>query len=303
MIRIGMDLGGTKIAGIAFGDGNEVLWEGRVPTPQTGYADVLDAIAGLVHTIESTLGATGTVGIGTPGSISPFTGTMQNCNTVLLNGQPLRKDLESRLGRPVRLANDADCFALSETVDGAGKGGNIVFGVIIGTGTGGGVVVNGRLLSGPNAIAGEWGHNPLPWPNESEFPGPLCYCGKRGCIETYLSGPGLARDHLENTGESLRAEHIAEHARNGHQPAVATMDRYVNRLTRALASVINLLDPDVIVLGGGVSLISEIYEPTRRALTDYVFADGVSTRLLPAVHGDDSGVRGAARLWADEAEV
>jgi fructokinase len=260
----------------------------------------------LVQQLEAELGAQGTVGVGTPGALDPQRGVLKNANSVCLNGRPLQKDLEDLLGRPVRLANDADCFALSEATDGAAAGAASVFGVIVGTGTGGGVVVRGQLLSGPNAIAGEWGHNPLPWMTAEETPGALCYCGKHGCVETFLCGPGLARDHAAHNrtkpGEEIDAASIAARAAQGDAAAQATLERYAGRMARALAGVINVLDPEVIVLGGGLSQIHWLYEAVPARWGEYVFAAGVEgvpvrTRLLPPKHGDSSGVRGAAWLW------
>ncbi len=293
-LRIGIDLGGTKTEAIAIDrrDGRE-LARLRVPTEQGRYDGTLTTIAGLVNGLESRLGATGTVGIGIPGAISPASGLVKNANSTWLIGRPLDRDLERVLKRPVRIANDADCFALSEATDGAGAGAAIVFGVILGTGVGGGLVANGRLLAGPNAIAGEWGHNPLPWPTDDERPGPPCYCGRSGCIETFLSGPGLARDH----GGTIGAAEIAAAAKGGDAAAEAALVRYERRLARALASVINILDPHVVVLGGGLSGMERLYRTVPALWGDYVFSDRVDTRLSPPRHGDSSGVRGAAWLW------
>jgi fructokinase len=296
-MRIGVDLGGTKIEGIALDERGAERMRRRRPTPREGYEAIVAAVAALVAEIEGAVGGPCQVGIATPGAVSPATGLIKNSNTVCLNGRPLGADLAAALGRPVRLANDANCFALSEAVDGAGAGANVVFGVILGTGTGGGVVVGGRALIGPNAVAGEWGHNPLPWPRESEWPGPPCYCGKSGCIETYLSGPGLARDHCAATGEELEAPEIAARALAGDAWARATLERYEDRLARGLASVINVLDPDVIVLGGGLSNLARLYESVPRLWQRHVFSDRVDTPLVRARHGDSSGVRGAAWLW------
>jgi fructokinase len=257
----------------------------------------VEAVAGVVEELESGLGTRATVGIGMPGAISPATGLVKNANSVWLIGQPLDRDLSARLARPVRLANDANCFALSEATDGAGRGARVVFGVIVGTGTGGGVVVDGRVLVGPNAIAGEWGHNPLPWPRAGEWPGPKCYCGKTACIETFLSGPGLAADHERATGERVEAPELGRRAADGEGAAEATLGRYEDRMARALAGVINILDPDVIVLGGGMSNLTRLYESVPRLWTRYAFSDRVATPLRPPVHGDSSGVRGAAWLW------
>jgi fructokinase len=272
----------------------------RVATPRDDYAATVDAIARLVEDLESALGAEGTVGVGIPGSISPATGLVKNANSVWLIGQPLDRDLSSRLRRPVRLANDANCFALSEAADGAGRGAHVVFGVIVGTGTGGGIVVDGRVLVGPNTVAGEWGHNPLPWPREGEWPGPACYCGKTGCIEKFLSGPGLASDHERATGTRLEAPELAQRAAAGDAAAEATLCRYEDRMARALAGVINVLDPDVIVLGGGMSKLERLYAAVPKRWAAYVFSDRVDTCLRPPAHGDASGVRGAAWLWPSD---
>ncbi len=295
-MRIGIDLGGTKIEVIAIDTDGGERFRQRAPSPRGDYTATLDTVAALVADAERAAG-TGTIGIGIPGTISPATGLVKNANSTWLNGRPLAEDLVARLGRPVRLANDANCFALSEAADGAAAGHRVVFGVIIGTGTGGGVVVNGQALVGANAIAGEWGHNPLPWPAEGEWPGPDCYCGRTGCIETFLSGPALSRDHASATGQALDAVTIARQACAGDTAAVATLARYERRLARGLASVINVLDPDVIVLGGGLSNINSLYARVPALWGDYVFSDHVATRLVRAVHGDSSGVRGAAWLW------
>lgn len=287
--RIGIDLGGTKIEALALDAGGRELFRKRVATPRGNYAATLAAIASLVDEIEAAHGR-GSVGVGIPGALSRVTGKIKNSNSTWLIGKALKEDLEGALGREVRLANDANCFALSEAIDGAGKGAGVVFGVILGTGVGGGIVVDGKVLSGPNAIAGEWGHNPLPLPSGSDLPLPECYCGRVGCIETYLSGPGLARDHLAMTGVELAPEQIVEVAEE-------TMARYVERLARSLASVINLLDPDVIVLGGGMSKVERLYADVPRLWRPYVFSDDIATRLARHAHGDSSGVRGAAWLW------
>jgi fructokinase len=300
-MRIGVDLGGTKIEAIALDEHGETLARQRVATPAGDYAGTVQAIADLVLLLEKSQGQNATVGVATPGAIAPGTGRLKNANSVCLNGQPLQVDLETALQREVRLANDADCFALSEATDGAAAEASVVFGVIIGTGTGGGVVVNGQLLRGANAIAGEWGHNPLPWPQPDELPGPECYCGKRGCIETFLSGPGLARDHQLVTGEQRDAAAIVTQAA-GNKKAEASLQRYEQRMARALASVINLLDPGIIVLGGGLSNIDRLYETVPTLWGEHVFSTGVDnepvyTRLVAPQHGDSSGVRGAAWLW------
>jgi fructokinase len=296
-LRFGVDLGGTKIEVLVLDDDGRQLLRQRAATPRGDYAGTLRAVTALVDAAEAALNCTGRVGICTPGAISPRTGLLKNSNSVCLNGRPLLQDLQQCLGREVRIANDADCFALSEARDGAARGAAGVFGVIVGTGTGGGFVFNGRLLSGPNAIAGEWGHNPLPWPGCDELPGPSCYCGKEGCIETWLSGPGLERDYLQATGTALTAEQIAARDRKGEPGAAACMERYIDRMARALASVINLVDPQVIVLGGGVGKIARLYRDVPLAWDRYVFSDAVDTRLLSPEHGDSSGVRGAAWLW------
>ncbi len=289
-MRLGLDLGGTKIEGAVLDAGGAVLARRRVPTPARDYDATLRALADLVAALEADVGATCPVGLCTPGSANPATGRLRNCNATALNGRPLQADLEDMLRRPVRLANDADCFALSEATDGAGAGADVVFGVILGTGVGGGVVVRGRLVRGRNAIAGEWGHNPLPGPRPDELPGPPCYCGRRGCVETFLAGPALARD------AGLAPEALAA---TDDPAATRARDRYVDRLARALATVINLLDPDVIVLGGGLSAMPWLYEHVPRAWCEHVFSDvAPTTALRPAAHGPASGVRGAAWLWA-----
>ena len=267
-----------------------------IPTPRGNYVATVEAVASLVALGESVVGSS-TVGIGMPGVVSPATGLVKNANSTWLNGRPLSEDLAARLGRPVRLANDANCFALSEATDGAAAGLPVVFGVILGTGVGGGLVVNGRVVTGANAIAGEWGHNPLPWPEAGEWPGPSCYCGRTGCIETLLSGPGLARDHQGRTGRELDAAGIVAAAAAGDEDARESVATYERRLARGLASVVNVFDPDAIVLGGGVSNIARLYERVPRLWTEFVFSDAVVTRLVRAVHGDSSGVRGAAWLW------
>jgi fructokinase len=295
-VRIGVDLGGTKIAIIAIDDQGRERFRARAASPRGDYDATIAVVADLVAQAERDVGRA-TVGVGIPGTISPASGLVKNANSTWLNGRPLREDLSARLGREVRFANDANCFALSEAVDGAGAGHQIVFGVIVGTGTGGAVVVDRRVLTGANAIGGEWGHNPLPWPEVHEWPGPPCYCGLTGCIETFLSGPGLSRDHESRTGEQLDAATIARRADQGDAAAEATVERYEHRMARALASVINIVDPDVIVLGGGVSNMGRLYRNVPRLWTQHVFSDAVTTRLRPAVHGDASGVRGAAWLW------
>jgi fructokinase len=296
-MRIGIDLGGTKIEGIAIADDGGELGRRRVPTPREGYAAIVAAVVELVGTLERDLGQRGTVGVGIPGALSPASGLVKNANTVCLIGHPLDRDLGSALARPVRVANDANCFALSEATDGAGAGSQVVFGVIIGTGVGGGVVVDGRVLTGPHAIAGEWGHNPMAWPRDDERPGHACYCGQRGCIETWLAGPSLSRDHRLVGGEDLAAPAIAALAEANEASALATMRRYEDRMARALAVLINILDPDIIVLGGGLSNIDRLYREVPRRLPEYVFSDVTTTPIVKAKHGDSSGVRGAAWLW------
>jgi len=296
-IRIGIDLGGTKIEVIVLDADHEVRARHRTETPRNDYAGTLRTIGELVARVESETGQRGTVGVGTPGSLSPFTGRMRNANSVWLNGKRLDADLTEVLGRPIRMANDADCFALSEAVDGAGSGAHTLFGVIVGTGTGGGIVVNGRLLAGPNRIAGEWGHNPLPWPEDDERPGPSCYCGKQGCIETFLSGPGLANDLLRTTGRALTPQQIVAAAAAQDPDAEAALQRYASRMARALAGVVNLLDPDVIVLGGGLSNLDRLYREVPELVGRHLFSDGARIDLRPPAYGDSSGVRGAAWLW------
>jgi fructokinase len=296
-IRIGVDLGGTKIEAAALADDGAMLTRRRVATPRDDYPGTLRAIAALVEDVERELGSRAVVGVGMPGTISPATGLVKNANSVWLNGRSLAEDLRRELPRPLRFANDANCFALSEAVDGAAAGAGAVFGVIVGTGTGGGVVVHGRIWTGPNAIGGEFGHNPLPWPLDDERPGPPCYCGKTACIETFLSGPGLARDYARAAGETVDAVAIVARAAAGDANAEAALARYEDRMARALASVVNILDPDVVVLGGGLSNLSRLYSSVPRLWTRYVFSDRVDTRLVSPRHGDSSGVRGAAWLW------
>jgi fructokinase len=301
-LRIGIDVGGTKIEGIALAGIHEVA-RIRVPTQRDDYEATLGTIVSLVAELERQAGAKGTVGVGIPGTISPATGLVKNANSTWLLGRPFVGDLSSRLDRPVRIANDANCFAMSEAADGAAAGAKVVFGVILGTGTGAGIVVGGEVLTGPNGIAGEWGHNPLPWPETDEQPGPPCYCGKRGCVETYLSGPGLSSDHERRTGCRYSAAEVVARAANGDQNAEETVGRFELRAARALAAVINMLDPDVIVLGGGLSNLNSLYDRLPRLWGRWVFSAGedhvVRTRLVRARHGDSSGVRGAAWLWPD----
>lgn len=296
--RIGLDLGGTKIEIIVLDPEGEVLDRRRIPTPQGDYAATLDGIVDLVESAEVKFGPA-TVGIGIPGAISALTGRVKNANSTCLIGRPLKVDIEARLAREVRVANDANCFALSEAIDGAGAGARVVFGVILGTGVGGGIVVDGRILVGPNAIAGEWGHNPLPPLSAADFPLPACYCGRSGCIETYLSGPGLARDYHAASGATCAPEEIVARAAAGDADCAAAMDRYEQRLARALALVVNIVDPDVIVLGGGLSNIDRLYARVPACWGPFVFSDRIDTRLVRNRHGDSSGVRGAAWLWED----
>jgi fructokinase len=299
-VRIGVDLGGTKIEAVALDREGAVRARRRIATPRGDYDGTLRAIAGVVTELERPFGRRATVGVGMPGALSPATGLVKNANSVWLNGRPLAEDLARVLPRPLRFANDANCFALSEAVDGAAAEARAVFGVIVGTGTGGGIVIERRVWTGPNAIAGEWGHNPLPWPRDDERPGPRCYCGQAGCLETWLSGPGLTADHAAATGRALEPAAIVSGAAAGDAAAEASLRRYEDRMARGLASVINVLDPDVIVLGGGLSNLQRLYEALPRLWPRYVFSDRVDTRLLPPRHGDASGVRGAAWLWSPE---
>ncbi len=298
--RIGIDLGGSKVEAAAIDRQGAIRARRRIVTPAGDYGGTIAAIAGLVAAIEREIGASASVGIGIPGTIVAATGLVKNANSTWLNHRPLGRDVEAALGRPVRFANDANCFALSEASDGAAAGHDTVFGVILGTGVGGGIVVDGRLLVGANAIAGEWGHNPLPAPQGGESPGPACYCGRSGCIETFLSGPGLAADHRRHCGAPLAGPQIAAGAASGEAQCRATLDRYADRLARALAVVVNLIDPDAIVLGGGLSAIAALYEEVPRRWGRYIMSDTIATRLLPPRHGDSSGVRGAAWLWPPE---
>jgi fructokinase len=301
---LGIDLGGTKIEAMLLSARGQPLWRQRIDTPAGDYAGTLQAIGALVAQARREGGGACSVGLGTPGSQTPA-GLMKNANSQCLNGRPLQADLQQLLGQPVRLANDANCLALSEATDGAGAGADVVFAAILGTGTGAGIAVHGRVLSGPNGLAGEWGHNPLPWAVPGEDPSFDCYCGQRGCIETLLSGPGLAREHRHFGGAELSAAQIAAAAEQGDDACRATLQRCCQRLARALASVINLLDPDVIVLAGGLSKIGLLYQQVPRLWGRWVFSGGmqdvVRTRLVPSLHGDASGVRGAAWLWRDDA--
>jgi fructokinase len=299
-MRIGVDLGGTKIEAIALADDGATLLRRRVPTPVGDYRGTVNAVRDLVLSFEQELSRSATVGIATPGAISPRSGLMKNSNSVVINGKPLDHDLVEALARPVRLENDANCFALSEAVDGAAARAHLVFGVILGTGVGGGVVIGQQLISGPNRIAGEWGHNPLPWPQDTERPGRACYCGKAGCIETFLSGPNFARDFRERSGRDLAGPEIVRAAEAGDKAATDCLEAYKDRLARSLATVINIIDPDTIVLGGGMSNVVALYDGLQPLIQRYVFSDGVDTPVLRAVHGDSSGVRGAAWLWSKE---
>ena len=300
---LGIDLGGTKTYAVLLDEAGRQLWDRRIATPSHDYAATLQALAALVA--EARTAAAGhaiTVGIGGPGSLTPE-GVMKNSNTVALNGRPVLRDIEALIGQPARFANDANCLALSEATDGAGAGAGVVFAVILGTGTGAGVAVGGRVLTGPNGLAGEWGHNPLPWAVAGDDPVLDCYCGQRGCNETLISGPGIARDHAAVTGQALTAQQIAARANDGDAACAATLERHASRLARALAGVINLLDPDVIVLGGGLSLMPHLYTRVPALWSRWVFSGGhadiVRTRLVPSRHGDASGVRGAAWLWSE----
>lgn len=295
-VRIGIDLGGTKTEAIALDLNGEVLAHRRVNTPAHDYDEIVRAIVVLVHELELELQRRATVGVGTPGAVSPRTGLIKNSNTIVLNDRPLVRDLAGALAREVRLENDANCFALSEAADGAGVGARVVFGVILGTGVGGGVVIDGELVNGRNRIAGEWGHNPLPWMHGEEFPGLPCYCGHDGCVETFLSGAGLARDYLARCGENLTAKAITERAEAGEVHAIETLGAYQDRLARALAGVVNVIDPDVIVLGGGLSNIARLYEGLEQRVEKYAFTDALDTRIVQNAHGDSGGVRGAAWL-------
>ncbi len=296
MVQIGIDFGGTKIEAAALDGSGKFLSRLRVPNPGDYDAAIRDVRA-LVQAVEAEAGGQGTIGIGTPGSISPRTGLMRNANSLYLNGRRFREDLSTAIGRSVRMANDADCLALSEAVDGAAAGARAAFAIIVGTGCGGGLVIDGRIVEGANGIAGEWGHVPLPWANEAEFPGPECWCGQRGCLESWVSGTGFRRDHEIVTGQPLEGAAIVAAARAGDADAAATVERYVDRLGRALALIANLVDPDCFVLGGGMSNVAEIYDRLPGAVRRHIFSDGWDAKIVQAVWGDSSGVRGAARLW------
>lgn len=298
-MRLGVDLGGTKIEAILMDRDGEIVERKRVATPRGDYEKTVQAIRDLVEETGGTAPRQTPVGIGIPGTVSPATGLIKNANSTWLIGKPFDKDLEEALKRPIRLANDADCFALSEAADGAGKGHGSVFGVILGTGVGGGIVINGTLVSGPNAIAGEWGHNALPWPTAQEIQGPICYCGKTGCIETWLSGPSLEQQATAGPLSGLSALELADAALSGAEDAQTLIEQYTGRLARALAGVVNILDPAVIVLGGGLSAIQQLYTSVPEKWGPYIFSDSVVTELKPNIHGDSSGVRGAAWLWPE----
>ncbi len=297
-MRIGVDVGGTKIEAIALDAKGTELQRIRTATPKGEYEGTIAAIVGLVRELETVTGQTGTVGVGIPGTIIPATGLVKNANSTWLNGKPLQKDLSAALGREVRCANDANCFAISEATDGAGKGYEVVFGVIFGTGCGGGVTFDGRIHNGPNGLAGEWGHTPLPWASATEFPGPLCYCGQHGCLETWISGTGLEWDFARVSSRNLRGAEIVQAAEEGDEEANRALERLIDRMARGLSTVVNVLDPDVIVLGGGLSNLGRLYDGELAGrLRDYGFGGGVETPILKNLHGDSSGVRGAAWLW------
>jgi len=300
-MRIGIDLGGTKIEGIALDDSGDELFRKRTPSPQGNYKNTLNAIVDLVSEIESKTQSTGSIGIGIPGTISPQTGLVKNANSTWLIGQPLQTDLETLLQRKICIENDANCFVVSEATDGAARNADIVFGVIIGTGTGGGIYIRGQSIIGANAIAGEWGHNSLPWPTNDELPGRECYCGHFGCIETWLSGPGFEKDHQlhNNLNKPVTAKEIISLAEQGNKSAQFSLQRYEERMAKSLASIINIIDPDVIVLGGGMSNIQSLYTNIPKLWDKYVFSDHIETKLVQPIHGDSSGVRGAAWLWPE----
>jgi fructokinase len=300
-IRIGIDLGGTKVEGIAIDHSGTELARKRIPTPKHDYEGTVQAMVSLVRHLEKETGRTGTVGVAIPGTVSTLTGRVKNANSTWLNGQPLDRDFAAALGRPVRCVNDANCLAVSEATDGAAAGIAVVFAVIIGTGCGAGIALRGQVHAGQNGVAGEWGHNPLPWMTPEEYPGPDCYCGKRGCIETFISGTGLEKDYQRATGEALTGPQVVARSDAGEAAALAALDRYEDRLARSLTHVINLLDPDIIVLGGGMSRVARIYPAVRAKLPGLVFGRESSTPVVPAQHGDSSGVRGAAWLWPADA--
>ena len=296
-LRVGVDLGGTKTEAIALDASGATLFRRRIRTPASDYCAIVDSIAALVRSIEAEIGREARVGVGVPGSISPQSGVIRNANTLVLNRRPFAEDLGRALGRETRIENDANCFALSEATDGAGEGREVVFGVILGTGVGGGLMVRGGLLKGANALAGEWGHNPLPRMRREEFPGPRCYCGREGCIETFLCGGPLTEEYGGGNGERVAAEDVARRADSGDPLALRALDAYRDRLARALASVVNVVDPDVIVLGGGISNVDRLYHGLEELVGDYAFTDALTTPIVKNRHGDSSGVRGAAWLW------
>ena len=302
-MRIGVDLGGTKIEALALNDAGVELARYRVDTPQGDYPGTIAAIVDLIDRLELETGLRGTVGVGIPGTVERSNGLVKNANSTWLNGEPFDKDLSAALGREARVANDANCFVVSEATDGAAAGIDVVFGVILGTGCGGGIALHGRVHAGRGGLGGEWGHNPLPWPVEGEFPGPQCYCGKRGCLETWLSGTGLMKDYKRQTGTLLKGAEIVTLSETGDKEALGALERLENRIARGLATMINVLDPDAIVIGGGVSRIDRIYESVTRQLPQYVFGGKTETPVLKALHGDSSGVRGAAWLWPRTAPV
>ncbi len=299
-MRIGIDLGGTKISIITLDDKGSTSFEKRIKSPQNDYRDTIFTLRDLVSAAEIATEQRGSVGLGMPGSLSPRSGLVQNANSTWLNGQPLKNDLQEALGRDIRLANDANCFALSEATDGSARGHNNVFGVILGTGCGGGLIQNKRLINGPRNITGEWGHVPLPWAKASEHPGPSCWCGQQGCLETFVSGPAISADHLHHTGQQYTASKLHERALQGDHQALTSFTRHTSRLARGLAMVANIYDPDIIVLGGGLSQMPHLYEQLPSSIAPYIFADDKTVLIVPPEHGDASGVRGAAWLWNEE---
>ncbi|WP_169568618.1 ROK family protein [Sneathiella limimaris] len=296
-MRYGIDLGGTKTEIIALDSNGQEVFRKRQPTPRGNYEAIVDNMASLVAAADEATGSKGSVGVGIPGVVSPLTGLVKNANTTELIGFPLDLDLAKRIDRPVKTENDANCFALSEATDGAGEGAKSVFGIIIGTGVGGGIVIGGKIHRGANAVGGEWGHTPLPWANQNEHPGPACWCGRKGCIETFLSGPGMSQFHNAVGAHGPSAEEIVRQAKEGDAAALKSISIYERRLAKALSGIVNILDPEVIVCGGGLSNIERLYENVPKLLQEYVFSDGITTKLVPARYGDSSGVRGAAWLW------
>lgn len=296
-MRIGIDLGGTKIEGIVLADDGQEVARKRIAAPRDNYTQTLDAVAALVADLTPAAPPTAPVGIGIPGAVSPATGLVKNANSTWLIGHPFETDMAERLNRPVRIANDANCFAASEATDGSGHGAGMVFGIILGTGVGGGIYINGEILTGRNAIAGEWGHTPLPWMTSDEWPGERCFCGRQGCIETFLSGPAFSRAYAAATGDNLEPAAIVQLAEQGDQSAAGVLSTYEDRLARALAMAITILDPDVVVLGGGMSKIAQLYDNVPKRISRYAFSDSIETPIRPPLHGDASGVRGAAWLW------